>query len=293
MLWGLIGRGLVVGLLAGLAAGAFAFVFGEPLLQSAIETEHSHAGDELVSRPAQRAGLFLATVLYGAAVGGLFAIVFATLRGRGGARTDRQLSARLAGALFMAVVLVPFVKYPANPPAVGDPGTIGDRTAAYLILLAGSLAALLAAARVMWSVRDGAPPWVRPLVGAGTFILLAGGLALALPGAEGAPPGFPASLLWEFRISSLGTQAVLWAVLGLGFGAAVRAPVNTGRPAAWLLTRCSAAAPEGQLDADRVGPAVAAVAGHVDAGEAVAVAGAAQLDVAGEASVAGEGEHLR
>lgn len=231
MVWTLVRRGLVVGVLAGLLAGLFAFVFGEPRVQDAIEIEETasaHAGlalplpiaDWAVSRPEQRGGLFLATALYGIAAGGLFAIAFAALRGRGGQRDDWQLSTRLAGAIFVAIVVVPFIKYPANPPAVGDPDTIGDRTAYYLILLAGSLLAMLAAARVAWSVRPDAPPWRRPLLGAGTFIAVASGLALALPGVQEIPADFPAWLIWEFRLSSLGTQAVLWAALGVGFGIA-------------------------------------------------------------------------
>ncbi len=227
-------RGVVVGLLAGLVAGAFAFVFSEPLVQDAIDIENAAAtaaglelqpvpayvSDWVVSRPEQRGGLFLATAMYGTALGGLFAAAFVTLRGRGRDRSDWQLSTRLAAALFAAVVLVPFVKYPASPPAVGDPDTIGDRTGYYGILIAGSLCALLAAARLVWSVRDDAPPWVRPLVGAGVFVALAGGLALALPGFQEVPRDFSAPLIWEFRLSSLGTQAVLWAALGLGFGIA-------------------------------------------------------------------------
>jgi Probable cobalt transporter subunit (CbtA) len=223
MVWTLVRRGLVAGLVAGLLAGAFAFVVGEPRVEDAIEIEElSSAGmsDWVVSRDEQRGGLFLATALYGIAVGGLFALGFAVLRGRGASRTDWQLSTRLAAALFVAVCLVPFVKYPANPPAVGDPETLADRTESYLVLIAGSLLALLAASRVAWSIRDDAQPWVRPLLGAGTFLAAAGGLALALPGIDEVAPDFPASLLWEFRISSLGTQAVLWAALGVGFGIA-------------------------------------------------------------------------
>jgi hypothetical protein len=234
MVWTLVRRGLAAGLVAGLLAGAFAFLVGEPRIEDAIEIEEAssaHAsvsfmppvaavGDWVVSRDEQRGGLFLATALYGIAVGGLFAVGFALLRGRGASRSDWQLSIRLAAALFLAVVLVPFLKYPANPPAVGSPETIADRTEYYLILLAGSLLALLAAARVAWSVRENAQPWVRTLLAAGTFIAVAGGLALALPGIDEVPPDFPASLLWEFRISSLGTQAVLWAALGVGFGIA-------------------------------------------------------------------------
>jgi Probable cobalt transporter subunit (CbtA) len=230
----LVRRGLVVGVIAGLAAGLFAFIFGEPRVQDAIDIEEAasahaslsftpitaHISDWVISRPEQRGGLFLATALYGIAGGGLFAIAFATLRGRGAQRNDWQLSTRLAAAIFVAVVLVPFIKYPANPPAVGNPDTIGDRTSYYLILLAGSLLAMLAAARVVWSVRKDAPPWHRPLLGAGTFIAVVGGLAVALPSIQEVPDDFPAWLIWQFRLSSLGTQAVLWATLGIGFGIA-------------------------------------------------------------------------
>lgn len=240
MVWTLVRRGLGVGALAGLLAGVFAFVFGEPRVQDAIDIENAagahasivapslaHVGDWVVSRGEQRGGLLLATTLYGIAAGGLFSIVFALLRGRGSQRTDWELSTRLAGAIFVAIVLVPFLKYPPNPPAVGDAATIGDRTAYYLVLLAGSALAMLAAARVMWSMKPAAP-WARPLAGAGTFIVVAGGLALALPGIQEVPKDFPAPLIWEFRLSSLGTQAVLWSSLGVGFGiATMRAAAAT------------------------------------------------------------------
>ncbi len=232
MVWSLMRRGLVVGVLAGLLAGLFAFVFGEPRVQDAIDIENAraahasvgftpvlaHISDWVVSRPEQRGGLLLATALYGAAVGGLFAIAFAFLRGRGAQRTDWQLATRLAAAIFVAMVLVPFLKYPANPPAVGDPDTIGARTQYFLVMLVGSLLAMLAAARVWWSVGGNPPPWKRPLLAGTTFVVVAGALAFALPGVQEVPAGFPAPLIWEFRMSSLGTQAVLWAALGIGFG---------------------------------------------------------------------------
>jgi Probable cobalt transporter subunit (CbtA) len=231
VIWPLLRRGLLVGVCAGLLAGCFAFVFGEPLVQDAIDIEQAgahasvtpvlaHVSDWAVSRPEQRGGLFLATALYGACVGTLFAVAFAVVRGRGAARDDWQLSIRLAAGLFAALVLVPFLKYPANPPAVGDPETIGERTWLYLAMLAGGLVSLVAAARVMWSVDEGAPSWRRPVLGAGTFVALTGFLALILPGVDEVPSDFPASLLWEFRLSALGSQAVLWTALGVGYGIA-------------------------------------------------------------------------
>jgi hypothetical protein len=233
MVWALLRRGLVTGALAGLLAGVFAFVVGEPLVQDAIDIETTtarasasltpvlgHLGDLAVTRGEQRGGLFLATALYGACVGTIFAVAFALLRGRTGARDDWQLSVRLAGLLFLVFVLVPWLKYPANPPAVGDPETIGDRTWAYLALLAGGAAALVAAFRVRRAVPVDAAPWCRPVLAGGTFVLLVGFLATVLPGVNEVPDGFPASLLWEFRLSSLGTQAVLWTALGVGYGIA-------------------------------------------------------------------------
>lgn len=242
MIWPLLRRGILVGALAGLLAGGFAFAFGEPLVQDAVDLEAAAAaraggpgspvagGDALIGRSGQRAGLFLAALLYGACVGTVFALAFAVVRGRGVARDDWQLSIRLAAGLFGALVLLPFLKYPANPPAVGNPETIGERTGLYLVMLAGGLLALVAAARVMWSVRPDAAPWRRPVYGAGTFAALAGFLVLVLPGIDEVPAGFPASQLWEFRLSSLGTQAVLWSVLGVGYGIAslrgARAPTR-------------------------------------------------------------------
>jgi predicted cobalt transporter CbtA len=42
---------------------------------------------------------------------------------------------------------------------------------------------------------------------------------VALPGVDEVAGGFPATLLWRFRLASLGTQAVLWTTMGLLFGA--------------------------------------------------------------------------
>lgn len=241
MITALLKRGLLVGVLAGLLAGVFAFLFGESRVQDAIDLEEAagasasvrpflaHVSDWGVSRPQQRAGLFLGTALYGACVGTFFAAAFAVVRGRGTVRDDWQLSVSLAAGLFAALVLVPFLKYPANPPAVGNPETIGERASLYLTILAGGLLSLVAAARVTRSVADDAAPWRRPVLGLGTFVALSGFLMLVLPGFDEVPAGFPASLLWEFRLSSLGTQVVLWTTLGVGYGvASLRAAARTG-----------------------------------------------------------------
>ncbi len=215
-------KGLAAGLVAGLLAGVFAFFFGEPSVEGAIQLEEAAAGgqgeEEIFSRSAQRIGLFFATGLFGVAAGGLFGIAYAFFRGRLASKSEWYRSLSLAGAIFAGAFLIPFVKYPANPPTVGDPATIGDRTASYLAMVALSLLVVLGAwytARTLRARGTGAP--ARQLtVGVGVAVTV-GILFLAFPAAPD-PGEFPAGLLWNFRLSSLGTQIVFWAGLGVVFG---------------------------------------------------------------------------
>lgn len=213
-------RGLAAGLVAGLLAGLFAFFIGEPSVDQAIQLEDAAGGggEEMLSRSTQKVGLFFATGLAGAFVGGLFGLAFAYFRGRLDSEGDWVRSVSLAVAIFAGAVLIPFLKYPANPPTVGDPATIGSRTASYLMMVALSLLVVLGAwhaARMLKARGVGA--LARQLevgLGAAAAVVV---LFLILPAATD-PGEFPAGLLWEFRLSSLGTQLVLWAGLGVVFG---------------------------------------------------------------------------
>ncbi|MEV5412794.1 CbtA family protein [Thermopolyspora sp. NPDC052614] len=231
----LLVRGLLVGLLAGFVAGAFAFFVGEPRVDAAIALEeagaasageaghghaeeggHSHGDEVVVSRPVQKAGLFLATGLYGLAVGGIFALVYAGVRGRVGPRDDGLLAVVSAGVAFLAVILVPFLKYPANPPAVGNPETINGRTALYVVMVLVGLAATVIAVGTARRVDSG--PWQRWAAAVAAFLVPVIAAWLLLPAINEVPDGFPATLLWEFRMASLGTQLVFWAAFGVLFG---------------------------------------------------------------------------
>jgi predicted cobalt transporter CbtA len=224
-------RGMAAGLLAGILAGLFALVVAEPLLDQAIGLEesnhqeaqasatHTHEDEgEVFSRSTQKVGLFFATGLSGVLVGGLFGLVFAYFRGRMDSESDWIRSLSLAAALFAGAVLVPFLKYPANPPTVGDPDTIGARTVAYFAIVGLSLLAILAAWYVSKFLRErGVSTPVRQMaVGLGLVTVVIG-LLVELP-ATTDPGEFPAGLLWNFRLSSLGTQLVLWAGLAALFG---------------------------------------------------------------------------
>ncbi len=221
-------RGMAAGLLAGLLAGFFAYFVGEPSIEEAVRLEEvaatghgeaaGHDEEEIFTRSTQKVGLFFATGLFGVTVGGVFGIVYAYFRGRLASRSDWYRSLSLAGAVFAGAVLIPYVKYPANPPAVGDPATIGERTAAYFTVVVLSLIVVLAAwyaARLLRERRVGAP--IRQIaVGLGVVVAV-GIMLLAFPAAQD-PGAFPSGLLWSFRLSSLGTQMVFWVGLGVIFG---------------------------------------------------------------------------
>ena len=148
--------GLLAGLCGGLLATGFARVAGEPQVARAIafESARSKAAGvpqekPIVSRRLQSSlGLLTAAAVYGLSLGGLFALAFAAVYGRVGRASPARTSIWLAAAAFIVLYLVPFVKYPANPPSVGDPSTIGERTALYLTMILVSLLAAIAAVRL-------------------------------------------------------------------------------------------------------------------------------------------------
>jgi predicted cobalt transporter CbtA len=119
---------------------------------------------------------------------------------------------------FVVLIVVPQIKYPANPPAVGHGETIGYRTATFLAMLVLSIvaAAIAAYLRDRLLVRLGA--WNATVVAAVVFVAVVAAAMFAFPAINEVPEAFPAVLLWQFRLASLGTQAVLWGVLGLAFG---------------------------------------------------------------------------
>jgi predicted cobalt transporter CbtA len=218
---GYLRRGMAAGLLAGILAGVFAFFVGEPIMDRAIHLEEAASAahhDEVFNRATQKVGLFFVTGLFGVTVGGLFGLVFAYVRERLAAGTDWMRSISLSAAIFAGAVLIPFLKYPANPPGVGDAATIGERTIAYYTMVGITLLAILISWMVAKTLRERKVPTpVRHLlVGLGlTFAVTV--MSLTLPAAP-YPGGVPAGLLWDFRLSSLGTQVVFWAGFGVFFG---------------------------------------------------------------------------
>ncbi|MFD9358257.1 CbtA family protein [Streptomyces sp. NPDC060031] len=222
----LLVRGMLAGLLAGVAAFLVAYLLGEAKVDAAIAIEeagahaaHDHAEEGPVSRTLQAtAGLGTGTLLYGVAIGGIAALVFCYALGRIGRFGPRATALLVSGGLFLTVNLVPFLKYPANPPAVGDPDTVVRRTTLFVLMIA--LSVLLASAALILGRRL-APKlgnWNATVLASLAFVAAVGVAYALLPGINEVPEDFPAALIWNFRLASLGIQAAMWTTFGLAFG---------------------------------------------------------------------------
>jgi Probable cobalt transporter subunit (CbtA) len=223
----LLVRGMLAGVVAGLVTFAFAKISGEPRVDQAISfEEHAAAArgeapePELVSRKTQAGlGLLTGVVSYGAAFGGLFALTFAYAWGRTGKGGIRALSATIAVAAFVTLSVVPDLKYPANPPSVGDPETIGLRTGLYFLMIVVSIATLVLSLQVRRFACARLGAWNASIAAGAVFIAIIAAVQIALPAINEVPSAFPATLLWQFRIVALGMQAILWTTIGVLFGA--------------------------------------------------------------------------
>ncbi|RZK02563.1 MAG: hypothetical protein EOO76_06375 [Novosphingobium sp.] len=222
----LLWRGMLAGILAALLATLFARAFAEPQIDLAIAYEAAHAAHhagaqeaELVSRETQKGfGLLTALALYGAAVGGIFALVFAYGYGRIAQIGPRSLALVLAALAFLLIVLVPGIKYPQTPPAVGQHETVGLRTAAYFAMIALSVCAALVAARMRAVLARTLRGFDAGLLAIAGYVVVVALGALLLPTIDEVPADFPAGILWNFRLASLGSQLLLWTTIGVLFG---------------------------------------------------------------------------
>lgn len=237
----LIGRGLLAGAVGAALAFVFARLCAEPVIGRAIAFEdgrigvedahgvHEH-GAELFTRGVQaNAGLGFGVLIFGVAMGALFGVLFCVVYARTKNIGPRALSVLLAVGAFGAVYVVPFVKYPPNPPAVGQADTIGARTGWYLVLVLVSVILAIVAVWLAWWLRARLAAWNATLPAAGAYLAAIAIVAVLLPAVEETPqpmrdasgaivyPGLPADVLYEFRLLSLATQLVLWATIGVVF----------------------------------------------------------------------------
>jgi predicted cobalt transporter CbtA len=232
----LVIRGLLVGLVAGFVAFGFAKIFAEPVIGVAIEFESAHdeaerqaqikngitpepAEPDIFSRSVQSTvGLLTGVVAVGAGIGALFGVLFAFGNGRMGNLGPGPTSTLLSLYGFWAVYLIPALKYPPNPPAVGEPDTIAFRTGVYFLIMAISIAAMVGGLMLRTRLMAKFGSWTGSTYAFLAYLAVICFFFLVLPRINEVPDDFPAVTLWQFRIFSVGTQAILWGSIGLMFG---------------------------------------------------------------------------
>lgn len=245
----LIIRGLVVGIVAGLLAFGFAKAFGEPAVDVAIAFESAHdeaeraeqvkngitpapEEPEIFSRTVQSGvGLLTGMVAIGAGIGGIFAVLFAFANGRmedvGPGATATLLS--LYG--WWSIYVIPALKYPPNPPAIGEPETIKLRTGLYFLIMAISIATTIGALMLRKNLMPKFGSWTGSVLAFVVYLVVIGFFFAILPEINEVPDTFPAVTLWQFRMVSVGLQVILWGSIGLMFGWLVERPTGSLAPA--------------------------------------------------------------
>ncbi|OFB40275.1 hypothetical protein CgIS1_17155 [Frankia sp. CgS1] len=227
---------MLVGLVAAVLAFIVAKTLGESQIGHAITFEsagessthaheavglaaHAHEESEPVSRTVQSTlGLFTGLLLFSVAIGGMFALAYACVQGRLGTLGPRGTAALVALAGFTAVYLLPDLKYPANPPAIGNPDTIGRRTVLYFLMILISVIVVVGTGVAARRLTGRLGGWNATIAAAVGGLVVLGVVYAVLPHVHETPEGFPADVLWRFRIASLAIQATVWAAIGLLFG---------------------------------------------------------------------------
>ena len=213
------------GALAGLIHGTVNFAIVEPYLDQAIGIENHNlfeSGEEEDTpefwveyegyRVWQKSGQILAGVILGVSMGALFGIVFALSRNSLPGNHDVKKSLVLAGIMWFTLYLIPFMKYPANPPTVGDGETIVLRTILYLSFITISGMGAILFYKLSKKFKNNKK--LISLIGYGVFISVA---FLVMPENPDEITA-PMNLVTEFRLMSIFGVSSFWISIGVILG---------------------------------------------------------------------------
>lgn len=214
---------LLAGAIAGTILGAINQVAVEPYIDYAVELEMQNTNQSSqIINPAeftayrlwQRGGEMLAGTILGLSIGSLFGIVFAFTHNSVPGSNNKKKALIVAGIMWFVLFLIPALKYPANPPAVGDPETIYYRQSLYVAFLVISGFSALGLAflyRKMGALN------IKKSIIPVAYAAIISGAYLAMP-ANPDPINAPMDLVMGFRITSAITISMFWGLLGVIFG---------------------------------------------------------------------------
>lgn len=215
---------LISGAIAGTILGAVNQIVVEPYIKRAIELELENArqSGELINpiefaayRFWQKGGEIAAGTILGISIGSLFGIVFAYSRDTVPGSSNVKKALFVASIMWIVLFLVPALKYPANPPAVGDPDTIYQRQGQYLAFTA--ISGISALGLALLYHRVGAMRTRKAIIPA-IYAAIMAGAYFVMP-ANPDQISAPMDLIIGFRIVSAFTITMFWGLLGITLGA--------------------------------------------------------------------------
>lgn len=216
---------LVSGAFSGLIYGGINLFVVEPFLDEAIGLENQHLFESGKAedtpqfwieyegyRTWQKGGQIFASVILGIVFGSLFGIIFSLSKDSLPGNSFMKKSLILSGILWATIFLIPFLKYPSNPPTVGEEETIVVRTTLYLMFIGisgfGALGFYKISKKLYKNKR-----WFA-LLGFGSFIA---SIFILMP--ENPDKIFaPMELVNNFRIASALSLTCFWIILGFIHG---------------------------------------------------------------------------
>jgi predicted cobalt transporter CbtA len=215
---------LLAGAVAGTIHGLVNLAIVEPYLDRAISIENQHmfASGEAQDTPGfwaeyysyrswQKGGEVLSGAILGTSVGALFGIVFAYSKNALPGSNHVKKALILSAIMWTTLYIIPFIKYPANPPTVGDPETIMLRQTLYLSFIAISGLSALGFYQIYKKLNKK----FLAIVGYAAFIAIAFVVMPANPD----PITASSDLVNEFRAASAIGVSVFWIAVGLILGA--------------------------------------------------------------------------
>lgn len=211
---------LVSGFSAGIIQGLVNLVVVEPYLDWAIgiENQNLFASGKAQDTPQfweefgtyriwQKQGEVIAGGVLGLSIGALFGLVFVYSRHVLPSQNHVKKALVLAGIMWFTIFLIPFLKYPANPPTVGDPDTIILRTSLYVAFVAMSGLGAFGFSRIYKKIKNPSRKII-VILGYAIYISM---LFIVMPENPDEIIA-PADLLTGFRIASASTVTVFWAL---------------------------------------------------------------------------------
>ena len=216
---------LFSGAIAGTLLGLINQVLVEPFIDKAIgiETQRDIAKGEAINsaqqsqyRAWQKGGEIIAASIYGTAIAALFGIVFAYARSMLPGSNSKNKALFLSAIMFFVLFLVPVLKYPANPPAVGNPVTIYYREILYIEFIAVSGFSTLVLALWYKKIENNQTRRIVLTPVVVYAILMIGAYLIFPPNPDKIT--IPVDLITNFRIASAFSIGVFWGLLGIIFG---------------------------------------------------------------------------